>query len=91
MLSSHLRQGPEFRHIPKNEYKIGFFCSKIQAAASSTLLSYLNKIIHILLLIPAELRNRHAHDEEYMENININLITFKISDLFRCKIKSREA
>lgn len=52
MLSSHLKQGSDYKNIPKHEYKIGFFCSKIQAAASSTLLSYLNKIIHILLLIP---------------------------------------
>lgn len=91
MLSSHLKQGADYKNIPKHEYKIGFFCSKIQAAASSTLLSYLNKIIHILLLIPEELKKVHVHDEEYIENININLITFKISDLFRCKIKSREA
>jgi hypothetical protein len=63
MLSSHLKQGSEHKNIPKNEYKVGFFCSKIQAAASSTLLSYLNKIIHILLLIPEELKNMHAHDE----------------------------
>jgi len=49
MLSSHLKQESTMNHIPKNEYKVGYFCSKIQAAASSTLMSYLNKIIHILL------------------------------------------
>lgn len=77
------------KHIPKNEYKVGYFCSKIQAAASSTLLSYLNKIIHILLQIPEELKKNHEADQEYIENMDINLITFKIADLFRCKIKSR--
>ena len=48
-------------------------------------------MIHLLLMIPVELKKTHEHDEEYLENLDINLITFKISDLFRCKIKSREA
>ena len=52
MLCSHLEQTEGMKNIPKNEYKVGYFCSKAQVAASSTLLSYLNKMIHILLLIP---------------------------------------
>ncbi len=50
------------KNIPKREYKVGYFCSKIQVAASSTLLSYLNKMIHILLLIPDELKRNHIDD-----------------------------
>ena len=91
MISSHLEQSEATKNIPKKEYKVGYFCSKIQVAASSTLLEYLNKMIHLLLMIPEELRKTHKHDEEYLDNLDINLITFKISDLFRCKIKSREA
>lgn len=48
-------------------------------------------MIHILLMIPEELKKNHILDEEYTDNIDINLITFKIADLFRCKIKSKEA
>jgi hypothetical protein len=91
MLSSNLKQPAKMKNIPKNEYKVGYFCSKIQAAASSTLLSYLNKIIHILLLIPEELKKNNANDQSYIDDLDINLITFKISDLFRCKFKSKEA
>ena len=42
-------------------------------------------------MIPEELKKAHLHDEEYLDSLDINLITFKISDLFRCKIKSKEA
>lgn len=66
MISSHLDQTEEMKNIPKKEYKVGYFCSKIQVAASSTLLSYLNKMIHILLMIPDELKKNHSLDEEYM-------------------------
>jgi predicted DNA-binding ArsR family transcriptional regulator len=58
MISSHLDQTEEMKNIPKKEYKVGYFCSKIQVAASSTLLSYLNKMIHILLMIPDELKKK---------------------------------
>ena len=63
MLCSHLQQTEIMKNIPKNEYKVGYFCSKAQVAASSTLLSYLNKMIHILLLIPEELKKNHYLDE----------------------------
>ena len=38
MLCSHLEQTGDMKNIPKKEYKVGYFCSKIQVAASSTLL-----------------------------------------------------
>lgn len=63
MISSHLDQTEEMKNIPRKEYKVGYFCSKIQVAASSTLLSYLNKMIHILLMIPDELKKNHPLDE----------------------------
>jgi hypothetical protein len=63
MIISHIEQSDEMKNIPKKEYKVGYFCSKIQVAASSTLLSYLNKMIHILLLIPEELKKNHMLDE----------------------------
>ena len=52
MLSFYLRQDLSNYNIPRNEFKIGYFCSKIQASASSTLLSYLNKMIDTLLRLP---------------------------------------
>ena len=48
-------------------------------------------MIHTLLLMPEEVKKAHSLDEEYVENMDIDLVTFKISDLFRCKIKSRES
>ena len=43
-------------NIPKHEYVVGEFSSKLEDAASSSLLSYLNQIIHILLLIPKNIQ-----------------------------------
>lgn len=43
-------------NIPKHEYVVGEFSSKLEDAASSSLLSYLNQIIHILLLIPRNIQ-----------------------------------
>lgn len=54
------------------------------------MLSYLNQIIHILLLIPRNIREKFAHDEEMQKELEIDLVTFKISDLLRCKFSSHE-
>ncbi len=50
-------------NIPKHEYMVGDFSSKLEDAASSSLLSYLNQIIHILLLVPKNIRAKYSHDE----------------------------
>lgn len=42
------------RNIPKYEYIVGRFCSKLESAASTYMVNYLNKIIHALLVIPHE-------------------------------------
>jgi len=49
-------------NIPKHEFMVGEFSSKLEDAASSSLLSYLNQIIHILLLVPRNIRSKYAHD-----------------------------
>ena len=51
-------------------------------------MSYLNQIIHVLLTIPRNVRPKYEHDEDLMREMDINLITFKISDLLRCKVSS---
>ena len=62
MISSHLEQSKDMKNIPQKEYKVGYFCSKIQVAASATMLEYLNRMIHILLMIPEELKKNHEGD-----------------------------
>jgi hypothetical protein len=90
LLGSNIKQSADMQNIPKYEYMVGYFSSKVQSAASSALVSYLNKIIHILLEIPSNVRKNNADDLAYQEEMDINLITFKIGDLFRCKCKSKE-
>jgi hypothetical protein len=49
-------------NIPKYEYLVGEFSSKLEDAASSSLLSYLNQLIHILLEIPKKVQLKYAKD-----------------------------
>jgi hypothetical protein len=56
-------------NIPKHEFLVGEFSSKLEDAASSSLLSYLNQIIHILLLIPNNIRPKYSHDEELQKEM----------------------
>lgn len=39
-------------NIPKFEYVVGKFCNKVESAASTYLVDYLNKIIQCLREIP---------------------------------------
>lgn len=65
MLSNNIKQPSRLLNLPRFEYSVGYFCSKVQSAASSAQIAYLNKIIHILLSIPADLKRNHAQDESY--------------------------
>lgn len=70
-------------NIPKSQFCVGKFCTQLGSAASVYLLNYLNKIIHSLLEIPEE-----AGDDGSQAR-KVDLITFKVSDLIRCKCSSK--
>lgn len=55
-LAMTMKRNKDKINIPKHEYVVGEFSSKLEDAASSSLLSYLNQIIHILLLIPRNIQ-----------------------------------
>lgn len=55
-LAMTLKRDKERINIPRHEYMVGELSSKLEDAASSSLLSYLNKIIHTLLLIPHNIK-----------------------------------
>ena len=81
-------------NIPKLEYLVGKFSAKLESAARTYLVSYLNKIIQALLAIPEdyddeEEEGRGKHQNKAKSRF-VNLITFKITDLLRCKCSSRE-
>jgi hypothetical protein len=54
-------------NIPKFEYLVGEFSSKLEDTASSSLLSYLNKLIHVLLSIPKNIQYKYKHDEDLLK------------------------
>ena len=77
-------------HIPKNQYIVGEFCSKLESAASTYLVNYLNKIMHVLLLIP-ENSFEEGSNQTNVKSKDVNFITFKVSDIMRCKCSSHQA
>lgn len=70
---------------------VGEFCSKLESAASTYLLNYLNKNIDVLLKIPEiSLEDAQKRDSTNIKSKDVNLITFKTGDLMRCKCSSHE-
>lgn len=73
---------------------VGKFSSKLEKAASSYQLSYINKLIQILLEIPhqntSEIPQQSGKHEKKSKKMNVNLVTFKVSDLIRCKFSMKE-
>lgn len=73
------------------------YCCNIKSVISSYICSELNKLIHFLLKIPRDVpEDSLGSDLEVFQSQarkeldSVNLITFKLSDLLRCKIRSNE-
>jgi hypothetical protein len=73
------------------------YCCNIKSVISSYICSELNKLIHFLLKIPRDVpEDSLGSDLEVFQSQarkeldSVNLITFKLSDLLRCKIHSNE-
>jgi hypothetical protein len=73
------------------------YCCNIKSVISSYICSELNQLIHFLLKIPRDVpEDSLGSDLEVFQSQarkeldSVNLITFKLSDLLRCKIHSNE-
>ena len=77
-------------YLSEEQMNVGLFSSNIRNAMSFYLYEQLNEIIHFLLKIPSDWldRNLRGKGKNYKE---INLISFRIFDLLRCKCSSGEA
>lgn len=78
-----------FRHIEKTEKTCGKFAVKVVSNLHNYIIQYLNRIIHGLLVVSKELYEQKLSTKARW-NSPPNLITFKVSDLMRCKISSKE-
>jgi hypothetical protein len=81
------RQGDE--HIDKIEKISGKFSHKVVKNLHSHIITYLNKLIHGLLKAAKELFEQY-NDPENKWTSPLNLLSFKIGDLMRCKCSSKE-
>lgn len=84
-------------HLSEEQISVGKYCSNLKSAISSYICSQLNEVIHHLLKIPREVSEDDLGSElEDFKNQarkeldSLNLLTFKIFDLLRCKIHSNE-
>ena len=85
----------KLQFLPENERKMGEFAVKMSEASSEYFIMILNKQIHLLLKSVEELKRQSITENvmvesPFFENLDINLITFKIGDLMRCKCTSNE-
>ena len=74
----------------KHDTKIGIYSAKLNEIASQYIFKYLNKLIHALLTIPRVAAEAASSDREKTFIGSVNLVTFKIGDMMRCKCSCSE-
>ena len=84
-------------HLSKEQISVGMYSVNIKQVISSYICGELNKLIHFLLKIPREVPEDSLGNSEEVFQIqarkeldSVNLITFKLFDLLRCKIHSND-
>jgi hypothetical protein len=74
----------------KLDTKVGIFAAKLNEIGSQYVFKYLNKLIHALLTIPRKAAQFACSDRERTVIESVNLVTFKIGDMLRCKCDCSE-
>jgi len=88
---------PSQVHLSEEQISVGMYSVNIKRVISSYICSELNKLIHFLLKIPKDIPEDTLGNEsdvfqsQARKDLDaVNLITFKLFDLLRCKIHSNE-
>lgn len=80
----------EFRDFATEDEGIaGYFATVMKKSYENYLVSYLNKLIHCILSAQESFKAKYSKKDAY--KIGVNLISFKVGDLLRCKCSSKEA
>jgi hypothetical protein len=74
----------------KNDTNVGVFAAKLNEIASQYIFKYINKLIHVLLKIPKVAAQSAGSDREKAVLESVDLVTFKIGDMMRCKCACSE-
>ena len=83
----------EEKHVgkyAKHDTKVGIFAAKLNEIASQYTFKYLNKLIHSLLTISKTAAESARSDREEAVLDSVNLVSFKIGDMMRCKCSCSE-
>jgi len=67
----------------------GYFATFLKKSYENYLISYLNKLIHCILTAQENFKSLFSKKDHY--KIAVNLISFKIGDLLRCRCYSKES
>jgi hypothetical protein len=88
-LLKHL-EDDKITSIPKYEKATGKFATQMVKNLHSYITLYLNRLIHGLLKIAKDFFDKQVDKSWDDWQYPANLITFKIGDLLRCKMSSKE-
>lgn len=69
---------------------MGIFAAKLNEIASQYIFKYINHLIHSLLSIPLKAAEEVDSDREKAVLRSLDLVTFKIGDMMRCKCACSE-
>lgn len=74
----------------RNDTKVGVFAAKLNEIASQYVFKYVNRLIHSLMNIPIIAAEEAESDREKALLLSVDLVTFKIGDMMRCKCACSE-